>query len=99
VVINVMREPGAVHIDRQLRFVEHLLEQNIHIAGEAVEVCASTWVIHGVIPIDGSVIVAEFDTYRDARVLLDHIADRRAVHASDTVVGPPRHSEFALVGP
>jgi hypothetical protein len=31
------------------------------------------WVIHGVIPVDGAVLMAEFDSYEDARHTLDQL--------------------------
>lgn len=60
--------------DGQLQFMQHLVEENVHIAGDAVEIGTGTWAVHGVIPVDGSVIVAEFDTYDEARTALDTIA-------------------------
>jgi hypothetical protein len=41
------------------------------------QVGTHTWAIHGVIPVDGDVIMAEFDTYREARIVLDRLATER----------------------
>lgn len=68
--------------DRQLQFMQHLVEENVRIAGDAVEIGTGTWAIHGVIPVDGSVIVAEFDTYDEARTALDTIAIASPVPAT-----------------
>ena len=59
--------------DRQLRFIQELLEENVQIAGDVTQVASNRWAIHGVIPVDGEVIVAEFATYDEARVLLQQI--------------------------
>jgi hypothetical protein len=60
--------------DRQLRFIQELLAENVQIAGDVAEIATNTWAIHGVIPVDGDVLVAEFDTYDEANVVLDEIA-------------------------
>jgi hypothetical protein len=59
--------------DRQLRFIGELLEENVHMALDVAQVASNRWAIYGVIPVDGDVIVAEFDTYDEARVLLQKI--------------------------
>ena len=69
-----MNETRSGQTDRQLRFIEELLNENVLIAGDVAEIGTHTWAIHGVIPVDGDVIVAEFDTYSEARVVLDTIS-------------------------
>jgi hypothetical protein len=69
-----MNETRSGQTDRQLRFIEELLDENVLIAGDVAEIGTHTWAIHGVIPVGGDVIVAEFDTYSEARVVLDTIS-------------------------
>ncbi len=59
--------------DRQLVFLRELVDENATIAGDITEVATNTWAIHGVIPVDGDVIMAEFDTYNQAKVVLDSL--------------------------
>jgi hypothetical protein len=61
--------------DRQVLFLRELVDDNATIAGDVTEVAGHTWAIHGAIPVDGEVIMAEFDTYDHARVALDAVAD------------------------
>jgi hypothetical protein len=79
-----MKETRGQQPDRQLRFIQELLDENVYIAGDVAEVDTHTWAIHGVIPVGGDVIVAEFDTYDEARVVLDTIStnDGSAIHES-----------------
>lgn len=51
--------------------LDALLIQQARIAGDVVEIEEHTWAVHGVIPVDGDVILAEFDRPEDARALLD----------------------------
>jgi hypothetical protein len=53
--------------------IDALLLQQTRLAGDIVEVDHDTWAIHGSIPVDGEVIVAEFRREADARAALDHI--------------------------
>jgi len=69
-----MNETRSEQTDRQLRFIEELLDENVLIAGDVTEIGTHTWAIHGVIPVGGDVIVAEFDTYSEARVVLNRIS-------------------------
>lgn len=58
----------------KLTFIRRLLEGNVVIAADVVEISHGTWAIHGVIPVDGDVLVAEFPTYDGARRALDALA-------------------------
>lgn len=53
------------------------------IAGDIAEIPGHSWVIHGVIPIDRDVIVAEFDTYEQARGVLDQLLGRCSAGSGD----------------
>jgi hypothetical protein len=62
--------------DHQMQFIRELLDENVPIAGDVTEIDPDTWAIHGLIPMDGDVIVAEYHSYREARVVLDGISTR-----------------------
>ena len=64
--------------EQQLRFLLELVEENASIAGDVVPMRYGLWAIHGVIPVDGDVLMAEFGTYDDARTVLDQISDAPA---------------------
>jgi hypothetical protein len=60
--------------DRQLLFLEELVEEHAAVAGDVVEIDTHTWAIHGSIAVDGDVIMAEFDTQDEARAVLNELA-------------------------
>jgi hypothetical protein len=68
-----MNSPRDSHPDRQLQFLLELLEENASIDGDVLEINNDTWAIHGEIPVDGEVLMAEFDTYDEARNMLDRV--------------------------
>lgn len=53
--------------------VDVLIDQQAQVAGDIVEVGAHTWAIHGVIPVDGDVLLAEFDSPQAAHAALDRL--------------------------
>jgi hypothetical protein len=59
--------------DPQLTFLEELVDEHATIAGDVVEIDAHTWAIHGVIAVDGDVIMAEYDTEAHAHLVLDEL--------------------------
>ena len=56
--------------DDQLQFLQELVREETWIDGDVVEVCEGLWAIHGSIPVDGEVVLAEFATYEQAMVVL-----------------------------
>jgi len=68
-----MNETPGEQPDRQIQFLQEMVEEDAAIAGDITEVETHTWAIHGVIPVDGDVILAEFDTYEQARFVLDNL--------------------------
>jgi hypothetical protein len=48
------------------------------IDGDVIEIDEHTWAIHGVIPVDGEVLLAEYGTLEEARAVLDRTAHRAA---------------------
>ena len=78
-----MNGPHDKDPDRQLQFLLELLDENASIDGDILEISSHTWAIHGEIAVDGEILMAEFDTYDDARNVLDQV--RRSTRpTSDT---------------
>ena len=61
------------HEDRQVQLLRELEDEYASIAGDIVKVGDGAWAIHGVIPVDGDVLMAEFQTYDEARSVLDSV--------------------------
>ena len=59
--------------DQQLQFLRDLVEENAWIAGDVLQIDTAIWAVHGVILVDGNVLMAEFDSYDDARRTLDQL--------------------------
>jgi hypothetical protein len=58
------------HLDHQLEFLRALEANHATIAGDVLEIGSHAWAIHGSIPVDGEVIVAEFETSDQALAVL-----------------------------
>jgi hypothetical protein len=69
-----MNDTPGEQPDRQIRFLRELIEEQATIAGDVAEIDSHTWAIHGVIPVGGDVIMAEFETYDQARIVLDELS-------------------------
>jgi hypothetical protein len=86
---------------RQLAFMTELISAHTPVAGDIVQIGATTWGIHGSFPVDGDVIVAEYDSLESARAALAQLppnwdpergADRRTTrHDPDPTVGGPAY--------
>jgi hypothetical protein len=83
-----MKDTGSHQSDRRLTLLEELVDENVSIAGDIAEIGANTWAIHGVIPVDGDVIIAAFETYEQAQVVLNGIPTRPG--PDPEIQGPPR---------
>jgi hypothetical protein len=59
--------------DRQLPFLQRLIGERATIAGDIVEVGTDAWAIHGSIPVDGEVLIAEYDTPEQAHIALGRL--------------------------
>jgi hypothetical protein len=73
VTVNNPRDRDAYG---QLQFLEVLVEENASIAGDVIQVTEHMWAIHGYIPVDGDVLMAEFDTYDQATNVLGQLHPR-----------------------
>ena len=69
-----MNDQSGEQPDRQLLFLQELVEGHATIAVDIIEVGTDTWAIHGSIAVDGEVIMAEYDTHDQARIALDKLA-------------------------
>jgi hypothetical protein len=68
-----MNSPRDSDPERQLQFLLELLDENASIDGDVLEISNDTWAIHGEIPVDGEVLMAEFHTYDEARNVLNQV--------------------------
>jgi hypothetical protein len=68
-----MSDPRVEQPDSQLTFLRALLGAHASVAGDVVEIGADTWAIHGSIPVDGDVIMAEYGSRDQARRALDQL--------------------------
>lgn len=59
--------------DDRLQFVRELVAGDADVAADVAEIPGSTWAIHGVIPVDRDVLMATFDSYAQARNVLDEL--------------------------
>lgn len=64
---------GTFPPDGRLVFLEELLEEHATIAGDVIELDSHTWAIHGSVAVDGDVILAEFATEDEARMVLGEL--------------------------
>jgi hypothetical protein len=71
---NTMMDPThGEQSDRQLPFLLELIQEKAVVAGDVTQISTHTWAIHGYIPVDGDVIMAEFDDYDQARHVLEEL--------------------------
>ena len=64
-------------LDPRLHVLEQLIAERVRVAGDVLEVSVGVWVIHGSIPVDGEVILAEFSVLDEARSVLDQLGPNR----------------------
>jgi hypothetical protein len=71
--VMTVNDPRPNRPDSRLQFLRDLIEENASIAGDVVQVGEDLWAIHGLIPVDGDVLMAEFDSYDQATSVLDKL--------------------------
>jgi len=64
------------------RVIEELIDAHVRFDYDLIAIDDQTWAIHGIIAVDGQVILAEFTTQEDARSALDQLV--RAENATIT---------------
>jgi hypothetical protein len=80
----------------QLQFLRELIEADVIIAGDVVRIGVSTWAIHASISVDGSVLVAEYDSLEEASEVLRRLGPNTVVAADARVTSPdvqPRNTD------
>ena len=70
-----MHIPPDEHSDRQLEVLRELEHEDGWIDGDIIEVSEDKWVIHGVIPYEGEVELAVFETYEEAKLVLGEVPE------------------------
>jgi hypothetical protein len=78
-----------------LQFLATLLSTNADVAGDVVQINAHTWAIHGSIPVDGEVLLAEYEDPADAADALHRIAPGPI---TPRLAGPPPTSPGSPLG-
>ena len=64
------------HPNDELQFLRGLIEENAAIAGDVLQIRDNLWAIHGYIPVDCDVLMAEFDSYDQAADTLAQLSPR-----------------------
>ena len=82
------REIESTH---QLAFLTELVDAHTEVAGDILQIDAATWAIHGSVPMDGQVLLAEFDSLESAQAALAQLPPnwhaQRSIHG--LAPGPP----------
>lgn len=61
--------------------LDELIEAHIDISGYVLQIGARTWAIHATIPVDGSVLVAEYGSAEEANGNLGQLAPNHGAEA------------------
>jgi hypothetical protein len=64
------------HPNDELQFLRELVEEHASIAGDVLRIGDNLWAIHGYIPVDCDVLMAEFDSYARATHALEQLSPR-----------------------
>ena len=60
----------AFESTRQLEFLTELVNSHGAVAGDILQIGTATWAIHGLVPMDGHVLLAEYDSLESAQAAL-----------------------------
>ena len=71
-VAGMSNSPDASH--GELGFLDELIDAHIDISGYVLQIGERTWAIHATIPVDGGVLVAEYDSAEEANDVLGQLA-------------------------
>jgi hypothetical protein len=61
---------SAIESTRQLAFLTELVNSHSEVAGDILQIGSATWAIHGSVPMDGHVLLAEYDSLESAHAAL-----------------------------
>jgi hypothetical protein len=81
---STVPDPDGEQPDRQLRFLREQVDDDATIAGDITEVAGHIWAVHGAIPVDGEVIMAEFESYDQAKAAVDGVSDEGQLAPPDS---------------
>jgi hypothetical protein len=85
----------ALESTRQLEFLTELVNSHTEVADDVIRIGSSTWAIHGSVPRDGQVLVAEYDSLESAQRALAQLPPNW-VSGNDLWAQPDRpHRSFA----
>jgi hypothetical protein len=73
--VDAVRESPPAAPNEKVEFLRVLEEESASISGDVLQVGKELWAIHGTIPVDGDVLMAEFDTYDEARRTLERLRE------------------------
>jgi len=62
------------HPNDELQFLRDLVEEHASIARDVLQLGNNLWAIHGYIPVDCDVLMAEFDSYDQAANTLEQLS-------------------------
>ena len=68
-----MDDARALPRAQKLQFLRDLEQEHAWISGDVLELKRGLWAVYGVIPVDGNVLMAEFDSYDDASLTLNEL--------------------------
>jgi hypothetical protein len=68
-----MYDPRGPQAHRQLQSLGELLEEHALLDGDVLEIRTDIWALHGVYPFAGQVLMAAFDSYDEAKHVLDQV--------------------------
>jgi hypothetical protein len=76
--VDPMSDPRGGNPFRQLQSLGELLEEHASLDGDVLEIRTDIWALHGVFPFAGQVLMAQFETYDEAKYVLDQV--RGGIH-------------------
>jgi hypothetical protein len=57
---NGVMTDRRLDLDDELLFLQTLVESHANVAGDILQISATAWALHGSIPVDGEVLVAQY---------------------------------------
>ena len=94
--VSTMPDTADWQAKSPLQLLDELIRERPAIAGDVAKINDDIWAIHGVIPVDGNVILAEFGSYEEARSALDQLPV--ASHERLLSAAPASSAAAKLVG-
>jgi hypothetical protein len=60
-------------LDRRQPIIQALIEEHVRVSADIIPIDGNTWAIHGLIAVDGDVLMAEFDSPDEAAAAIEEI--------------------------